>query len=235
MRKQRNNLSPGFFEKCARLGNFTFACSEIEFREIARIRPRERSDIRGRFHAIGRELFNVFLEIFDMLHRACKHLYLCGKMIGASVHLHLRKQQLAGCVQCAAVPNQDCEIISNFFGQVVQPIFRFFGAGQKRLLPQQECALQEIDLPLSLWGTSIQSMRAMLMQDVQLRRQFRDLVNQYSGNDSSISVSRSDDFQMLLLGDSCRLGSNRRRFTRRPIGKDCNDCCCQYRKDTNPH
>lgn len=235
MGEQRNDLSPGSIEKEAILRTLPCSCSEIELGEIARFCPRKRSNIRGRCHAIGRELLDVLLEISNLFHRARKHFYLCGHMIGASERLHLRKQQLAVCAQCAAVSNQDCEIISNIFRQVVQPILRLFGTRQKRLLPQPECTLQEGKITLTLWVTSLQSPDAVLMQDVQLRRQFRDLVNQYSSDDSSVSVPRPHDFHVLLLRDSCRLGSNRRGLTRRPIGEYCNDCCGQYRKDTNPN
>lgn len=235
MREDRDDLNTGLIANNANLRALSPPRAEIELGKIARFSPRKCSNVRGRFHAIGREHFDVLLETSYLLHRACKHPYLCRGVTTASERLHLRKQRLAVCAQCAAVANQDCEIIPDVLWQVMKSIFRFLGTRQKRLLPQSECALQETNLCFGCWSTSIQSACAVLMQDVQLRRQFRDLVHQHSSDDPSVAVPRPNDFQVLLLGDSCRLGSNRRRFTRRPIGKDCNDCCCQYRKDTNPH
>ncbi len=235
MREDRNDLNTGLIANNAHLWALSPPRAEIELGEIVGFCPRERPNVCSCFHAIGRENFDVLLETSYLLHRACKHPYLCREVISASVRLHLRKQRLAVCAQCAAVPNQHCEIIPNVLWQVVKSIFRFLGTRQKRLLPQPECALQETDLLFGCWSTSIQSPDAVLMQDIQLRRQFRDLVYQHSSDDPSVAVPRPNDFQVLLLGDSCRLGSNRRRFARRPIGKDCNDCCGQHRKHTNPN
>lgn len=234
MRKRRREVD-GHVGEPVNLRSARFLFSEIGLGKIMRLCTREPSNVRCCFHAIGGEHLDVLFQAFNLVHRSRKNLDLTRNMVGASPYFHLRKQQLTGIAQSPAVSDQDCKIVTKLLRQIMKPVFRLLGTGQKRSRAQLERTLKEGNVFIILRSPSSQSLNAMLMQDVKLHGQSRNLVNKHSSNYASVPIPYSNHFQMLLLGNSSRLSSYRGRLARRAIGEDCNECCCHNCYDTDPH
>lgn len=233
--RKRHREAGGHVGELVILRNARFLFSKICLGKIMGLCSRELSNPHCCFHAIGGEHLDVLFQVFNLVHRSRKNPDLSGSMVGSSPYLHLRKQQLAGVTQSPAVSDQDCKIVTKLLRQIMKSVFRLLSTWQKRSRAQLESSLQEGNVLVVSGCASIQRLFAMLMQDVQLHGQPRNFVDKHSSNYTSVSVPYPHHLQVLLLGDSSRLRSNRGGLTRRAIGKDCNDCCRHYCYNTDPH